>query len=64
MTSAEFEALPCAVAEWIERLYVAADGGLLRTHSLDAIITEGAVDDVLKRYKSEMQIDIFYGGKL
>jgi len=74
MTSAEYEALPRAVAEWIERLYVAADGGNLPA-GIEWVVQNGRAEDVItlhterheadaKRRALAADIDSFYGGKL
>ncbi len=64
MTHAEFEALPAAIAAWLERRYIAADGKIIRSHSFDRTLVDGTVAEVKQAYATETQLDVFYQGKI
>ena len=64
MTAREFEALPPDVAEWMERLYIAADGKPQKSASLERTIQDGTVEEVIRRYNTEKDITDHYKGKI
>ena len=74
MNHAEFESLPAAVAMWLERLYVTADGNKL-PQGIEWTAAHGTPADVItlhtehfadieRRRKQAAELDLYYGGKL
>jgi len=71
MTHTEFEALPPAVAEWIERLCIAGElpprvEWALRNGTTEHVITlhTEAHETAAKRRLQAADMDNFYGGKI
>ena len=64
MTHAEFDTLPAPVAAWLDSLYIAADGKPQRSGTLERVIQDGTVEDVIRRYNTEKDMDEHYKGKI
>ena len=52
------------VVEWMERLYIAADGQPQKSASLERTIQDGTVEEVIRRYNTEKDMDEHYKGKM
>ena len=64
MTHADYDTLPAPVAAWLDSLYIAADGKPQRSASLERIIQDGTVEEVIRRYNTEKDITDHYKGKI